>query len=157
MEPAASTRQAILDEEHLRLLTLGYWVSAGVSALVSLIGLVYIVMGVVFGAVLSNLPVKPGQEAPPAAVGLVFAIVGALVFAVLVAIALLKARAARCLTRRRCRVFCMVIGGLSCLSMPWGTVLGVCTLIVLGRPSVIALFESTRAQGPSAAPPPPQP
>ena len=37
--------QGILDEEHVRLLSIGYLVSAGTSAFVSLFGLLYAFMG----------------------------------------------------------------------------------------------------------------
>jgi hypothetical protein len=40
-------RQAIIDEEHLNLLSIGYLVSAGVAALFSLFGLLYVFMGVI--------------------------------------------------------------------------------------------------------------
>jgi hypothetical protein len=156
LEQKASTRcrQSILDEEHLRLLSFGYWISAGVTAVCSVFGLFYVLMGAFFGFAMSQVPVKPGQE-PPAGIGLFFALIGAVVFAACVALVILKARTALCLKNRRSRVFCMVTGGISCLFMPWGTVLGVCTLLVLQRPSVIALFDSTRAQSPSVEPPPP--
>ena len=36
---------------------------------------------------------------------------------------------------------CIVMAALACLSMPFGTVLGVFTIIVLARPSVQALFS----------------
>jgi len=50
--------------------------------------------------------------------------------------------AGRCLARRKHHMFCLVIAGIRCLFMPFGTVLGVFTLIVLMRPSVKAQFQS---------------
>jgi len=44
------------------------------------------------------------------------------------------------LRRRESRLFCCVMAGIACVSVPLGTVLGVFTLIVLMRPSVQALF-----------------
>lgn len=35
----------------------------------------------------------------------------------------------------------MVVAGVSCLSIPLGTALGVFTFIVLSRPSIVRLFE----------------
>jgi DNA-binding transcriptional LysR family regulator len=40
------SRQSLLDDEHLRLLALGYQIEGGVSACFSLFGLLYVVMGV---------------------------------------------------------------------------------------------------------------
>jgi hypothetical protein len=39
-------------------------------------------------------------------------------------------------------VFCLVVAGVSCLFMPFGTILGVLSLIVLNRPSVKLLFSA---------------
>jgi hypothetical protein len=43
----------------------------------------------------------------------------------------------------RCRhyIFCLIVAGITCLFHPFGTVLGVFTIIVLIRPSVKRLFE----------------
>lgn len=38
--------------------------------------------------------------------------------------------------RRKHRIFCMVVAGLNCLQVPIGTVLGVFTIVVLGKDSV---------------------
>ena len=39
-------------------------------------------------------------------------------------------------------LFCIVVAGVECMIMPFGTVLGVFTLIMLMKDSVKALFES---------------
>ena len=51
------------------------------------------------------------------------------------------AYAGRCLNERRHYTFCMVMAGIACMFMPFGTILGVFTIIVLVRPSVKALFN----------------
>jgi len=35
----------------------------------------------------------------------------------------------------------MIVAGLGCLAVPYGTLLGVFTFVVLGRPSVVRLFD----------------
>lgn len=45
------------------------------------------------------------------------------------------------LLKRRHRTFCLIVGGLDCLNVPLGTILGVFTLMVLNRDSVRPLFE----------------
>lgn len=45
--PEQDLRQTVLDEEHLRLLRIGYFVAAGTKAFRSLIGLMYACMGVI--------------------------------------------------------------------------------------------------------------
>lgn len=76
-----------------------------------------------------------------AGVGSAFALLG-WIFAVLVAVA------GRKLAKRRGRTFCMVIAALCCLMVPFGTILGVFTLVVLSRPSVQALFAAPQRMQP---------
>lgn len=46
--------------------------------------------------------------------------------------------------RRKHRTAVLVISGLSCLSIPFGTVVGVFSFLVLFRPSVSALFDAPK-------------
>ena len=134
-------KQAILDEEHLKLLGLGYLVSAILSAGFSLLGLFYGAMGVVIGRAIAESPSNTGQ--PPEFFGWFFALFGVGFFVVMVAAAALKFLTYRWLGQRRRRVFCMVIAGFSCLEVPWGTALGVCTFLVLNRRSVEKSFDQS--------------
>ena len=56
------------------------------------------------------------------------------------AVAICVIVAGRFLARRVHYTFCLVVAAIACLFMPFGTVLGVLTIIVLMRPSVKALF-----------------
>jgi hypothetical protein len=135
-------RQSVIDEEHLKLLSLGYMVSAGVSAFFSLFGLLYVLMGVIMSRAFSHMPEtvgKMGQE-PPAFIGWILAGIGLAIFVLLIALAIAKSYAAVCIKRRKSRIFCMVVAGISCLEVPYGTVLGVFSFLVLGRDSIIRLF-----------------
>jgi hypothetical protein len=58
--------------------------------------------------------------------------------------------AGRFLAKRKHHTFCVVMGAVECIFMPFGTVLGVFTLIVLTRESVKHLFGVSRP-----VPPPP--
>lgn len=145
-------RQAIIDGEHLRLLSIGFYVSAAMAAFFSLFGLLYVVLGILVAAA-GEVGHASGNDLPPAILGWIFGGIGCGIFVLLLAAAILKFAAGRCIAKRKARVFCMVIGGFSCLEMPYGTVLGVFTLIVLGRPSVKAAFEA----GTSTPPPAPGP
>lgn len=135
-------RQQIKDEEHLKLLSLGYMVSAGMTAFFSLFGLMYVFMGTIFTSFLSYFPqAKNNPEPPPDFIGWIFTGFGLAIFVFGVTIALLKWRASRCLKERHSITFCQVIAGLTCLSVPYGTLLGVLTFVVLARPSIVALFH----------------
>ena len=141
-------RQAIIDVEHLKILSLGYLVSAGMAALFSLFGLLYAFMGVIIGAATTEAARKANQSPPPVFVGWVFGIIGLVIFVLLIGMAILKLWTAQCIKRRRSRVFCMVVAAISCLEIPYGTLLGVFTFLVLGLNSVQCMFEpQTASQG----------
>lgn len=133
-------RQAILDEEHLKLLSIGFIIEAGMNALFSLFGFLYVFMGIVIEATLAKMPAKPDQ-APFPHMGLIFAGMGLVFFGGMITLAVLKGVTALYLKRRKGRVFCMVTAALSCVLIPYGTLLGVLTLIVLSRHSVKQLFK----------------
>jgi len=133
------------DQEHLRLLKTGYYVLAGMTCLFSLFGLLYAGIGGLLAS--GAFPHSTDPKNDPRVVGLIFLGLG-LVFVILgLVIAALYFVTGRSLGEYRRRTFCLVIAGVSCFFMPWGTVIGVCTILVLIRPNVKTLFEP-------AAPPP---
>ncbi len=144
-----AVRQSVIDEEHLKLLSLGYMISAGISAAFSLFGLMYAFMGAMFGAI-ARMPASPKGEPPPPFVGWLFMGFGLAFFVALIAFALLKYKVAMSIKRRQSRTFCLVLAAISCLEMPYGTVLGVFTFIVLGRDSVARQFEPHKIPVPVA-------
>ncbi len=146
-------RQAIVDEEHLRFLAIAYWVTGGVTAFIALYGLVYVAMGVMIAVAPENDWVtEPGQAAPPDVFGWFLAGIGAAVVLLCVSVAALQILAGFWIRGRRRRVLCMVVAGMTCLGIPYGTLLGVLTFIILGRSSVGQRF-ATSSPGTAAAPP----
>jgi hypothetical protein len=80
-------------------------------------------------------------EAPPAIVGWVFMLLAGGLMALGFALAACIAVAGRFLAQRRHYMFCLVTAAvMAALFMPFGTILGVFTIIVLMRPSVKAAF-----------------
>ena len=150
MADGQDSRQSIVDGEHLKLLAIGFYVSAALSACFSLIGLVYMVLGIVLAA--TGGGGSRGNELPATVAGWIFGGIGCGLFVLLMAGAILKFIAGRCIAKRRHRVYCMVIGAISCLEMPYGTLLGVFTLIVLGKLSVKAAFDAARNPPPEVPP-----
>lgn len=128
------------DEEHLRLLSILYYIWGGLTACFSCFGVFYVLMG---GAFL----VASAQErnGPPAFVGALFGVIGVVVVVMVLVIAGLTIWSGRNLQKRQHYTACMVVAAISCLSMPFGTALGVFTFIVLSRPSVKHLFQETPA------------
>ena len=141
--PEEIDHQAIVDEEHLNLVSLGYMVSAGIAALFASFGMIYLLLGIVTSIALSHGPASAKTNGPlPAFVGWIFGGLGLLFLIVGSGVAFARFWAARCVKQRRSRTFCMVIAAIGCLEFPYGTAFGVLSLMVLGRKSVMKLFTS---------------
>lgn len=141
-------------ESQLRLLSIFHYVLAGLSALFSLLPIIYIGVGV---AMLSGaFDGREGRSAPPPAFGWFFVAMGAVFLLMGATYVVLLALAGRFLARRRHSTFCIVVAALSCAFFPFGTVLGVFTIIVLARPDVKAAFDraSIPGRGPTSPVPP---
>ena len=126
------------DQEHLRLLSIVYYVFTGLNCIGICLGLLYLGIG---GVMLVGS--TAGGKGEPALVGGVLVAVAIFVLLVVGANGLLLFFTGRFLAQHRRRTFCLVVAALSCLSFPLGTALGVFTIIVLSRPSVKALFEES--------------
>src|ERR1700761_1775996 len=137
--PTDPAQQALLDDEHLRLLSIGYYVSAAITALFSLMGLVYAAIGFFVGAAAThaarNVSDASDQvrnaDVAPEWFGMLFGVIGLVIFVLALAVAGAKVYTAICLKRRKGRTFCLVVAAISCPEMPWGTLIGVFTIIVL--------------------------
>ncbi len=125
------------DETNLRLLSIFHYVVAGFIAFFSSLFIFY----VVFGARL--LAETSGGDSTVAGF-----FIGTGSVAVLFGwtMAALTALAGRSLTKRRRHLFCIVVASISCLWMPFGTLLGVFTLVVLSKPHVKAMFQRPEAE-----------
>jgi hypothetical protein len=138
MVNAPPTQQQILDDEHLRLLSIFYYVKGGISALFACIPIIHVVLGLVF--IFAPHVFGHGNDRPPAFVGLLLVILGSFLILFGWTFAILVLIAGRCLGRRKHYTFCLVVACVEYLSVPFGTVLGVFTILVLNRQSVKELF-----------------
>lgn len=141
------SRQSIANEEHLKLLALGYMISAAISAFFSLFALMYSAMGAFIATAISKTAASTdaANQPPPAFIGWLLGGIGFFLFLLMIGIAALKLRTAFCIRQRKSRTFCMVIAVICCLGIPYGTLLGVLTIVVLERDSVKVLFEKPSA------------
>jgi len=129
------------DEDHLRVLSVFHYVVGGLAGLFALIPILHLVIGLV--VVLAPEKLDPHGEPPPALFGWIFIAVAALFITLGWAFAGCVLAAGRFLARRKHYLFCLVIGGLECIFIPFGTVLGVFTIVVLMRESVKPLFATS--------------
>ncbi|MBS0202598.1 MAG: hypothetical protein JSS49_06830 [Planctomycetes bacterium] len=127
------------DVNHLRLLSIFHYVVAALMGMFTCFPGIYVVMGTVF---LTNPPQQPVQNPEELKmIGGFFLAFGLLFVVIQLALAIALFVAGKSISTRRRYTYCMIVAAISCLFFPFGTALGVCTLIVLSRASVKKLYE----------------
>jgi len=129
------------DTEQLNLLAIFHYVVAGLGALFSFFPLLYTTIGAIFIFAARHGTRKPGEDLPPEFLGWIFALLGSLLFLMGIAMAICILIAGRSLALRKRYSFAFVMACIECLFIPFGTILGVFTIVVLSRESVRALFS----------------
>ena len=135
----ATAEQARQDADHLRLLSIFHYIVAGVMALWGCFPILHVVLGAAM--VLHKFPVDKAEHGPPDFMGWLFLLMGGafMVFGWSMAVATIVA--GRSLARRHRYLYCLILAGvMAATCMPFGTILGVFTIIVLMRPSVKQAF-----------------
>ena len=127
------------DKEHLRLLSIFHYIVGALTALFSCFPLIHIAIGI---AILAGA--LEDKDAPPEFIGWFLVIFPGLIMLCGWTLAVCILVAGSKLARYRARTYCLVIAGIECIFMPFGTVLGVFTIIVLMRDSVRELFEASQ-------------
>ncbi len=128
------------DEDHLRLLSVFHYVVSGIAGLFALFPVLHLVMGLVF--ILAPEKMQ-GQGPPlPGFFGWMFVIMALVFITIGLTFAACVFATGRFLARRRHYLFCLVMAGVECVFMPFGTVLGVFAIVVLTRETVKGLFNS---------------
>jgi hypothetical protein len=128
------------DEEHLRLLSIFHYIVGAISGLSALLPIFYLLFGLIF--VYFPERISDRGAPPPALFGWLFIIFGAICTVVGLLLAGSIIATGRFLYNRKQYHFCLIIAGLQCAFFPFGTVLGVFTIIVLVRESVKQLFTT---------------
>ncbi|MBM4277311.1 MAG: hypothetical protein FJ130_05415 [Deltaproteobacteria bacterium] len=124
------------DQDHLNLLSIFHYIVGGIAALFSFLPVIHLALGILF----LIAPQRMGGSPPPQFLGWIFIIMGGGFMLIGWAFAVCVILAGRYIVRHKHYIFCLVIASLNCLFMPFGTILGVFTIVVLVRPSVKALF-----------------
>ena len=128
------------DEQHLKLLTIFHYVVGGLVALFAFFPIFHLAMGLAMVFAPEKLPGKGGEQ-PPEWFGWIFIVSASVIMFFGWLFAFLTWFAGRSLSKRKRYTFCLVMGGIECIFFPFGTALGVFTIIVLMRESVKRLFE----------------
>ncbi len=125
------------DLEKLRILSVFHYVVGALSFLLALFPSIHLIMGIT----MLTGRFAHEQDFPARPMGWFFTILALLFMTVALVLGFALIAAGRFLAARTHYTFCITVAGLSTLLFPFGTVLGVFTIMTLAKDSVRALFE----------------
>jgi len=140
--------QRIKDGEHVKLLSIFHFVVAGFA----FFGLAFLILHfLMMSFFLSPEFWKTQKNAtpPPRELLHVFIFLYIFIGAWLMASGVLNVLSAFFLRQRQHRVFSLIVGGLNCLHIPLGTILGIFTILILSRDSVCQAYEAATGPKPT--------
>jgi len=141
-------------KENIRLLSIFHYVVGGLTALIGCFPMIHLAVGILVVSVeippemaaemakpdanRNTLPFSP--EVPQKIFGTVFIVIASILIVSFWTIAILIVIAGKRLAAYRSHTFCLVAAGISCLIFPFGTALGVFTILTLIKPEARELF-----------------
>ena len=131
------------DGEHLKALVIAHYVMAGLTALFALLPLLHVGLGLMMLFDPGQFGGKGGQEPPPAFLGWFFVAIGSAFILLGQTCAFCLFLSGRWMKQRRRYLFSFVVACIACALFPFGTALGVFTILVLSRDSVKRLYDRT--------------
>jgi hypothetical protein len=136
----ASDQQARRDAEHLKLLSIFHFILAALGLFgIAFLALHFAVMRAIF---MNPEMWKNEKSGPPPEIFLKLLMWGyAFGLVVILTGGVLNLLSGVFIRKRRHRMFSIIIGGLNCLHVPFGTLLGVFTILILSRESVRKTYE----------------
>jgi hypothetical protein len=140
------------DEKNLGLLSIFHYVVRTLLAMMSCFFVIYIVLGIQMIRGSAGIFAVSAGPPPPPWMGSIFVTMGAVAVFFGWAMAGATALSGRFLAQRQRYPFCLVVAGLLCFWMPFGTILGVFTLVILTKPHVRAQFTSAPRASRSSSP-----
>ncbi len=135
------------DNNQLNILSIFHYVFAGITGISACFPIFHLIMGLsmLFG---NFYPEEVGAEIPfPFEMfGLMFTLIPAAIIIIGWVFAIAIAISGYFLSKRRNYLYCLIVAGISCVFMPFGTILGVFTIVVLMKDDVKNLFSNNLAQ-----------
>jgi Na+-driven multidrug efflux pump len=130
------------DADHLRLLSIFHFIGAGLAVL----GLGFLALHYLFMHTFLDNPDmwknQKGAVPPPKEFFAIFKWFYVIFGLWLVVSCILNVLSGLFIGRRKYRTFSLVVAFINCIHIPFGTVLGVFTIVVLLRPSVREVYEA---------------
>ena len=136
----AGDPQGRRDAEHLKLLSIFHFILAALG----LFGIAFLALHLVLmSAIFTNPEMwKNNKSGPPPEIFLKLMLGGYAFGAVVILTGgVLNLLSGLFILKRRRRMFSIIVGGLNCLHVPFGTLLGVFTILILSRDSVRKIYE----------------
>lgn len=124
------------NNDKLRILSICWYVVAGLVYVCGSVPLIHVALG---GA-LATGALSGGPNPPPAWIGFLFMAIGIIAITITYSLATAMVFAGRFLQARKNWTFILVVSAISCLQMPFGTIMGVLTIITLMDESVKVEF-----------------
>src|SRR5437879_2862964 len=117
------------DMEQLRLLSILHYIMGAITLVGASVPIIHFTIGMLM---LVN-PGVFGNNPPPRFIGVLFVIISVLIMIFGWALGVCTILSGRYLARRVHRTFSMIVAAVNCIGFPFGTALGVFTIIVLAR------------------------
>jgi hypothetical protein len=143
MDNVPPNQQQILDNEHLKLLSIFHYVVSGLAALFACLPVFHLIIGLIL--VFAPQKFGPSTNQPPALFGWFFVGFASIIILLGWTFAAFVLITGRFIARRKHYTFCFAVACVECLFMPFGTCLGVFTILVLNRASAKELFKTMPA------------
>lgn len=129
---------------NLNTLAILQYIWAGLTFFgVAIVYVFYFVIGRVFSSEIISTA-SPEDEAVLGVVGGVVAIIGIVLIFFLLLSTVLKVLCGIFMQKKKNRIFCIVIASIECLNIPFGTVLGVFTIIELEKLEAKQMFDENK-------------
>jgi hypothetical protein len=128
---APPNAREIIDNEHLKVLSVVHYVQGGLHVLISCILIIHFI----FGLIIAIAPqfFGHGPQAPPAFVGILMSTFAGCFMVMGWLFGGLTIYSGVCIKNHKHRTFSLIMAVINCLSIPFGTALGIFTIIVLTR------------------------
>jgi len=130
------------DERLLSILSIFHYVFGGLAALVACFPVFHLLFGILFmGVAAAGVSENKPEMLVPGAFGLIFVVIAGSMILFGWTFAICVIYAGRCIAKKKKYMFCLVMGGIQCMFFPFGTALGIFTIILLVKDSVKELFD----------------
>jgi hypothetical protein len=129
------------NEQYLNILAIFHYVVGGLTALFACFPIFHLTIGL--SMLTGGFGPMPDEDFPFRLFGLMFVLIPAAIILLGWILAGFMVAAGYFLRKRQKHTFCLVVAGVECIFIPFGTVLGVFTIVLLVQPSVKALFGGT--------------